>query len=81
MTDAAVIYKSEGHLNDELIIEVGLEDLGRSGFDLYYKITNLTKSKELAFIKTGILCFDYTSKKVCSISDKALSSIKALLDI
>ena len=80
MTDAAVIYKSEGHLNDELHIEVGLDDLGRSGFDLYYKITNLSNSKELALIKTGILCFDYSLKKVCSISEEAILKIKPLLD-
>ena len=76
MTDAAVVYKSEGHLNDELKIEIGLADLSRSGFDIYYKISNLSNNKELAMVKTGILCFDYSSKKVNSISPEALEKIQ-----
>lgn len=80
MTDAAVVYKSEGHLNNELKIEIGISDISRSGFDLYYKITNLSNSKELAMVKTGILCFDYSSKKVCSIPTEALLKIENMAD-
>ena len=80
MTDAAVIYKSEGHLNDELKIDIGLADFSSSGFDVYYKINNLSNSKELALIKTGILCFDYQNKKVCRINPYALSKLQKLLD-
>jgi hypothetical protein len=76
MTDAAVIYKSEGHLNDELKIELGLADLSRSGFDIYYKIVNQRNNKELAMVKTGILSFDYSNKKVCSIQQKVLEKIQ-----
>ena len=76
MTDAAVIYKSEGHLNDELKIELGLADLSRSGFDIYYKIVNQRNNKELAMIKTGILSFDYSNKKVCSIQPEVLEKIQ-----
>ena len=76
MTDAAVIYKSEGHLNDELKIELGLADLSRSGFDIYYKIVNQRNNKELAMVKTGILSFDYSNKKVCSIQQEVLEKIQ-----
>ena len=76
MTDAAVIYKSEGHLNDELKIELGIADLSRSGFDIYYKIVNQRNNKELAMVKTGILSFDYSHKKVCSIQQEVLEKIQ-----
>jgi acyl-CoA thioesterase FadM len=76
MTDAAVIYKSEGHLNDELKIELGIADLSRSGFDIYYKIVNQRNNKELAMVKTGILSFDYSNKKVCSIQQEVLEKIQ-----
>jgi len=76
MTDAAIVYKSEGHLNNELKIEIGLSDISRSGFDLYYQVTNLSNNRELAIIKTGILCFDYHNKKVCSIPNEALLKIQ-----
>jgi acyl-CoA thioester hydrolase len=76
MTDAAIVYKSEGHLNDELKIEIGLSDLSRSGFDIYYKISNLSNNKDLAMVKTGILSFDYSNKKVCSIQPEVLEKIE-----
>lgn len=67
MTDAAVIFKAEGHLNDELIIWVGVDDISRLGFDLYYRVVNQQTGQEIALMKTGIVCFDYSSKKVVPI--------------
>jgi len=67
MTDAAVVFKAEGHLNDKLIIWVGIEDISHLGFDLYYKVVNEQTGQEVALIKTGIICFDYSSKKVVAI--------------
>lgn len=64
MTDAAVVYKSEGFRGNEIQIDVAVDDMGNSGFDLYYRMINLTTGKELAHVKTGILCFDYETRKV-----------------
>lgn len=79
MTDAMAVYKSEVHAGDELTIEVAIEDLTSIGFDFYYKITNTQTSREVARVKTGILCFDYTEKKIASIPKEVLDKIKALL--
>lgn len=62
--DAAIIYKSEGHLHDELEIFVTVEDVGRCNFDLIYEIKNKTTGNDLALVKTGMVCYDYTEKKV-----------------
>lgn len=79
MTDAMAVYKSEVHAGDELTIEVAIEDLTSIGFDFYYKITNTQTSREVARVKTGILCFDYTEKKIASIPKEVLDKIKALI--
>ncbi|WMX15480.1 MULTISPECIES: thioesterase family protein [unclassified Aureispira] len=79
MTDAVVLYKSESHEGDELKIEIGIDDLTSIGFDLYYKITNAQTNREVARVKTGILCFDYGEKKIASLPQEVVAKINALL--
>ena len=57
--DAAVTYQGEGHLGDEVQIEIAMEQSGNSSFNVFYKFTNLTKHKAMAEIRTAIICFDY----------------------
>jgi len=79
MIDAVVVYKSEAHAGDDLNIEVGIDDLTSIGFDLHYKITNTQTDREVARVKTGILCFDYDEKKITSIPQEVLDKINALI--
>jgi YbgC/YbaW family acyl-CoA thioester hydrolase len=79
MTDAAVVYKSEAYAGDELTVEMAIEDLTSIGFDFHYKITNTQTSREVARVKTGILCFDYKEKKIASIPQEVMDKIKALI--
>jgi acyl-CoA thioester hydrolase len=79
MTDAMAVYKSEVHAGDELTIELAIDDLTSIGFDFHYKITNTETSREVARVKTGVLCFDYTEKKIASIPKEVLDKIKALI--
>lgn len=76
MTDAVVVYKSEGHLGDKLRIEVGIDDLSKVGFDLYYRISNIETGKEVAQVKTGIICYDYSLKKVVMIPKEVMQKIE-----
>lgn len=70
MTDAAIVFKAEGHLHDELRIEVAVADVSRLGFDLYYKLINTQTQQEVAIIKTGIVCFNYETRKVASLPER-----------
>ncbi len=63
MSDAAVVYKSESFLGDELIIQIAVADFNKYGFDLLYKMSNKQTGKEVARGKTGIVCFDYEKKR------------------
>lgn len=76
IADAAVQYKSECFLGDILFIEIGIGEVSRSGFDMYYRVTNRTTGKEAAVAKTGIVCFDYSRRKVASIPDKLVKDLK-----
>src|SRR6478609_1582464 len=69
MSDAAVVYKSESFLGDELIIQIAVADFNKYGFDLLYKMSNKQTGKEVARGKTGIVCFDYDRRKVASVPE------------
>lgn len=67
MTDAAIVYKSEGYHGDNLKIRIAADDINTLGFDLIYKLIRVSDNKEIALVKTGIVFFDYERKKITSI--------------
>ena len=69
MSDAAIVYKSEGFYGDRIEVHVAVQHLSRAGFDLVYRMVNGTTGKDLAHVKTGMLCFDYAIRKVRSLPD------------
>lgn len=71
MSDAAITFKAEAFQGDELLIEIGVTDLSKFGFDLIYRITDKENKHEVAIVKTGMVCFDYEKKKVTLIPTEA----------
>lgn len=71
MSDAAISFKAEAFQGDELLIEIGVTDLSKFGFDLIYRITDKENKHEVAIVKTGMVCFDYEKKKVTLIPTEA----------
>ncbi len=67
VSDAAVLYKAESFLGDELIIQIAVADFSKFGFDFFYKMSNKTTGKEVARGKTGIVCFDYDKRKIAPV--------------
>lgn len=76
VSDAVVVYKSEAFLSDVLIIQIGMNDFSKYGFDMFYRITHKLTGKEIALGKTGIVFFDYDRRKVASIPESFLANIK-----
>ena len=70
MTDAAVVYKSQGFYGDRLRIEVTAAEPNRYGCDFYYRITNQTNGKEVARAKTGFVFFDYAGNKMAKLPEE-----------
>ncbi len=69
MSDAAIEYKSEGFGGDELEIKMTAQEFTPKGFDLFYQVKNLTQQKTLALAKTGIVCFDYSKRKIALVPE------------
>ncbi len=75
MVDAAIEFKAELFYGDEVEISVTVNNISKLGFDLFYLIEkNVAGKKNIsAKAKTGILCFDYTQKKLVAVPEKAIA--------
>ena len=74
MSDTAIIYKGEGFYGDVLTVRVAATDLNKYGFDLMYLFTN-QYGKEIAHAKTGMLCFNYQTRKLMALPEKAIGPL------
>ncbi len=70
MSDAAVVYKSEGFYGEILVVEIAVAEISRVGFELLYKISESKTNREVAIAKTGMISFDYKNRKVVSVPDE-----------
>ncbi len=66
MGDVVISYKAESFHGDELTLAVTADEFTTYGFDLYYRITKQQagEQKLVAEAKTGMVCFNYTTRKV-----------------
>lgn len=74
MADAAVVYASEAFWGMTLRVEVAVSDVRSRAFELLYRLTDAATGKEVARAKTGIVFFDYATRKVA----QAPAAFKAL---
>lgn len=79
MIDAAVEFKSESFYGDVILIEVGIGGIDKAGFDIFYRLTEITSGKLIANAKTGILIFDYGKRKIVSVPEKFIEKLKAFI--
>ena len=63
MVDVAVEYKAEAFHGDVLRVQMAGTDPNKYGFDVVYHVHNQA-GKEVARAKTGLLCFDYNTRKL-----------------
>lgn len=73
MADAVVSYRAEAFFGDRLRIRLGARDFNRYGCDLVYLIERLGDGDEVARAKTGIVCFDYSERRIAKASPAFLA--------
>ncbi len=64
ITDAVLVYESEAFQGELLRIDVALADFNRYGCDLVYRVTEKNSGRAVARAKTGMVFFDYATRKV-----------------
>ncbi len=69
MSDVGIEFKNEIFYGDVLTAWVTANDFTRVGFDVFYKLIKTMEGKEIvvALAKTGMVCFDYSNRKVVAL--------------
>jgi len=65
MADAAIQFKTQAFYGERLKIEIAVGDFSRVSFEIYYRI--LSGTREVALAKTGIVFYNYETKKVAAV--------------
>lgn len=86
MSDVAIEFKNELFYGDIVLASVTAADFSKVGFDIYYKLETLQHFDKLsaqsdkkilaAVAKTGMICYDYSKKKVIPIPDEARKNLQ-----
>jgi acyl-CoA thioesterase FadM len=69
MTDAVIVYRSEGLYGDVLTVDVGVADIQSAACDIVFRLTNAKSGKEVARAKTGIVFADPAAKRIVAVPD------------
>lgn len=78
MSDLVIEFKNESFYGDVVEVKLGASDVSRVSFVLYYQLfaTRNNKNILLANAKTGMVCYDYSAKKVAAIPEKLKSILE-----
>jgi len=76
LTDAVILYKSQGFHGDLLTILAAVGDFNKYGCDFFFKIIQKNSGKEVARAKTGIVFFDYNRQKMASVPAAFLDAFR-----
>ncbi len=71
MADVMIAYRAEAFYGDELSVALFADEIYERSFDLLYRITALRSGVEvlIAEAKTGMICFDYQTRRLTLMSD------------
>ena len=76
IADLAVNYKNQGYLGDEISIHLDIDEIGKNGFRLFYKMQRGTDLIVLA--ETGIVVYDYQAENIATVPKVFLEALAQL---
>ena len=73
MSDVSIEFKNELFYGDIIKASVASGDFSRAAFSLYYKLEKMSADKIVlvTVAKTGMVCYNYESKKISSLPEQA----------
>ena len=77
VADAVVVYKAEGFHGDRVRINVAVDEFNKYGCDLYYRLTHADQGHDIAHAKTGIVFFDYETRRPARAPDAFLTAFSS----
>jgi acyl-CoA thioester hydrolase len=76
MSDVGIEFKSEVFYGSSIKVMVTAGEFTRAGFDIFYQMMNAENNKLVAVAKTGMVCFDYPTRKVTAVPAQALAKLQ-----
>jgi acyl-CoA thioester hydrolase len=79
MADVSIEFRNELFYGETLRASVAAGEFSRVGFDLFYKFEKLAGEKwvPVVFARTGMVCYNYTLKKVAPVPKEVCSKLLA----
>ncbi len=77
MSDLVILFKREVFYGSSLEVQLHCGETGRVGFDLCYSLYTVENAERIlvATAKTGMVCFDYTTKKAVPVPEILLQHL------
>jgi 4-hydroxybenzoyl-CoA thioesterase len=75
VADAALQYKSEAFHGEIMLVRMTASDFSKYGCDLLWCMNEQKSNREVARGKTGIVFFDYTTRKIVHLPEKFVQRI------
>ena len=76
MSDVIIEFKKEIFYGEEIKMFVSASNFSKIGFDVLYLVVKGQQEIVVAKAKTGMVCYDYKLRKIVSIPETALQSLK-----
>ena len=76
MSDVVINFKNELFYGDAVNVSVAVMNILRASFDMVYLLKK-NENTIIAEAKTGMVCFDYETKKVVSIPEEVVTKFKS----
>jgi acyl-CoA thioester hydrolase len=76
MSDVAIEFRSEVFYGSSIKVMVTGGEFTRAGFDIFYQMVNSENNKAVAIAKTGMVCFDYLTRKATALPELALAKLQ-----
>jgi len=82
MADAGIEFRNELFYGDTVIVSVACAELSKVSFEIYYKLEKILSQIQVkkriivATAKTGMVCYDYSNKKIAAVPEEARKNLQ-----
>ena len=76
MRDAHVTFRKEVFLHDILIVDVGIDEVTLTSFNMVYTVKRESDGAVVFLGNTGLVAFDYETRKVAKLPEVFLERIR-----
>ena len=78
ISGVVIEYIKEAFYGDDLIVNIGVTTFHKYGFDIVYQLVSKKDNSELCRVKTAVVLFDYSIRKVAKLPEQVVENIKNL---